>query len=87
MAQPCVDCPFNESGPGYFLRTTLGKARWQSITDEMKEGDQHFICHKTSKETGNGTSLICAGSITYQAKHGVTSNLLRVMERITKVMR
>jgi hypothetical protein len=45
---------------------------------------EHFICHKTSKKTGDGTNLLCAGAISWQAKRDRTSILQRVMEAIER---
>ena len=80
MAEPCLDCPFNKSGPGLHLRRTLARGRWAEITGDLLRG-QHFTCHKTTEETGNGTNLMCAGAIRFQERRGVSSNLQRVMER------
>jgi hypothetical protein len=85
--KPCEDCPFNRSGPGLRLRKSLGPSRWREITTQMLQGQKHFICHKTSDETGNGSNLICAGSINFQEKHNTSSNLQRVMERIERLVR
>lgn len=79
MPAPCETCPFNSDGPGLFLRMTL--RRWPAILRGLRS-DQHFICHKTSDETGNGTNLICAGALEWQHKRGLSSNLERIMERI-----
>lgn len=81
MDAKCADCPFAESGPGRHLRRTLKPARWREILAALRR-DQHFICHKTSHETGNGTNLICAGAIEWQEARGLSSQLQRVCERI-----
>ena len=82
MPQMCADCPFAPSGPGLRLRRSLGKGRWTEIIQCLKR-DKHFICHKTSNETGNATNLICAGSIEYSEDHNIPpSQLQRIMERI-----
>lgn len=81
MAKPCADCPFNKKGPGLRLRRTLARGRWKEITDGLKAG-AYFMCHKTTAETGNGTNLLCAGSIAYQEERGTSSNYQRVCESL-----
>lgn len=81
MAAPCADCPFSASKAGKHLRRTLGRARVREIETALRS-DQHFVCHKTSDETGNGTNLICAGALAWQEERGLSSNLQRVMERL-----
>jgi hypothetical protein len=81
MQKPCRNCPFTKTRAGIHL--------WQSLSIQFRRetmlalrNNQHFICHETSTETGNGTNLMCAGAITWQHKRGVSSNLERVMSRI-----
>jgi hypothetical protein len=81
MPAPCENCPFNRSGDGLRLRKSLGVLRWNRILGALLRGE-HFACHKTTEETGDGSNLICAGAIAYQEKKGVSSNLQRVMERL-----
>ena len=81
MEAACYNCPFNKTGPGAHLRRTLDKRRWSSILYSLLH-DRHFLCHKTTGETGDGSNLLCAGAIEWQHKRGVTSNLERVMERL-----
>lgn len=81
MATPCADCPFNKTGPGRHLRNSLAPGRWREILAGLKS-DQHFICHKTGPKTGDGSNLVCAGSIAWSDEHGVSQNMVRVMERI-----
>ncbi len=80
MDKPCVDCPFNSSGPGLRLRKSLAATRWREIRSSLIQGN-HFTCHKTTHEAGNGSNLICAGAIEWQEERGVTSQLQRIMER------
>lgn len=80
MQKPCFNCPFNESQEGLNLRRSL--RRWNSITSALLKGHEHFVCHKTSDDTGDGSNLVCAGSLLYQEENGTSSNLQRVMERI-----
>jgi hypothetical protein len=86
MDEPCVDCPFNDSGPGLHLRNSLRRARWRGILYDLRH-DKGFHCHKTTEETGNGTNLLCAGAIEWQNKRGLSSNLQRVMERIDSIFK
>lgn len=81
MQKPCENCPFNASGPGLHLRKSLHADRWAEILRGLKH-DQHFTCHKTTHETGDGSNRICAGAIAWQEKHGLSSNLQRVLERV-----
>ena len=80
--KPCVDCPFNDSGPGQHLRESLGEGRMDEIYNNL-QSDGHFMCHKTTDETGDGSNLICAGSIVWQEAEGFgASQYLRVCERL-----
>lgn len=82
MPEPCIDCPFNDGGPGQHLRETLGEERMDGIYEALMQ-DSHFMCHKTTPETGDGSNLICAGSIDWQEEQGVgASQYLRVCERL-----
>lgn len=84
VANRCEDCPFSNSGPGLHLRKSLGRGCWAEILNGLCH-DMHFHCHKTTDETGNGTNLVCAGSLEWSDKHGVSQNLCRIMERIEYV--
>ncbi len=82
MAKQCEDCPFAASGPGLRLRKSLQSGRWREILNLLR-ADKHFLCHKTTDETGNGTNLVCAGSIEWSEKHRVPpSQFQRIMERL-----
>lgn len=81
MPAMCADCPFASSGPGLHLRRTLERGRWREIQTALLN-NQHFTCHKTTDETGDGSKLMCAGAIAWQEKRGVSSNLQRIMERL-----
>lgn len=81
MQSPCANCPFNAEGPGLHLRKSLRCGRWGEIRRGLLSGE-HFTCHKTTDETGDGSNLMCAGAIAFQEKNNVSSNLQRVMERI-----
>ena len=80
MAAMCDNCPFAESGAGLHLRKSLGPGRWREITSGLRH-DHSFNCHKTTAETGDGSELMCAGSIEWMNARGVSTNLLRQMER------
>lgn len=84
MQEPCFSCPFNASGPGLRLRKSLRPARWREITSGLRRGE-HFTCHKTDAETGDGSELLCAGAIAFQERHGVSSNLQRICERLDAI--
>lgn len=81
MDAKCADCPFATSGSGRFLRATLGASRWRGILRALRS-DKHFLCHKTTRETGNGSNLVCAGSIEWQEKRGLSSQYQRICERV-----
>src|SRR6185437_425437 len=81
MKSKCQDCPFATSGPGLHLRRTLHRRRCREILKGLQRGE-HFLCHKTTHETGDGSNLICAGSIEWQEKRGIVSNLKQIMERL-----
>lgn len=81
MKESCLNCPFNSSGLGLHLRKSLKRGRWREIIRGILSGE-HFTCHKTADETGNGSNLMCAGAIKYQNRRGVSSNLQRVCERL-----
>lgn len=81
MLKPCIDCPFNKRGPGLRLRRSLRPGRMAEIERALRS-DQHFTCHKTTVNTGDGSNRICAGSIEWQEKRGLSSNYLRICERL-----
>lgn len=84
MTNPCIECPFNKDGDGRFLRDSLAPGRWRSILRDLRH-DLHFLCHMTTHETGNGSELVCAGSLDWQHEHGLSSNLERVMGRLEAI--
>lgn len=86
MAEMCVDCPFQKSGPGKRLADSLRPGRMGSIRRGLLRGE-NFECHKTTTETGNGTSLLCAGAIEYQEKMGVSSQYVRICQRLDGMRR
>lgn len=84
MLSKCADCPFASSGPGLHLRKTLDPGRWREILHGLRT-DRHFHCHKTTDETGDGTNLVCAGSLEWSEKHNVSQNFCRVLERVEHI--
>lgn len=86
MEAPCTDCPFSDSEAGTRLRKSLAKGRMTEIKRALR-ADQHFTCHKTTAETGNGTNLVCAGALAWQDERGLSSNYVRVCERIDAMAR
>jgi len=83
-------CPFQSSGPGLALRQGLRPGRFARIKLELRAGSI-FHCHKTTTtdddddegETYAGPgSKLCAGALAYQDKLGVSSNYVRVAERL-----
>lgn len=81
MPKMCLDCPWNTTPEGKHLRASLGRRRVNEIERGLL-GGEHFICHKTSDEVGNGTNLVCAGALEFQDEHGVSSNYVRVCENL-----
>lgn len=81
----CNDCPFATSGPGLALRKSLRRGRFAEIKRDLAGGQLHFLCHKTTDETGDGSNRICAGAIEYQRRLGTSSNLERVLGRIDAI--
>ena len=77
----CVDCPFAKSGPGARLRKILRPGRWREVTSGLLR-QEHFYCHKTTEETGDGSNLVCAGAIEWQDKHGTSAQYVRICERL-----
>lgn len=82
MDAPCADCPFSDSEKGKHLASTLRPGRIAEIKRELK-ADGHFLCHKTTHETGNGTNLVCAGALAWQEERGLSSQYVRICERIS----
>jgi hypothetical protein len=57
--------------------------RWKEIVGSLMGIDPgYFICHKTSDETGDGSRLVCAGSLAFQAEWGLASSYQQVCERL-----
>jgi len=88
MLEMCDSCPFAQSGKGLHLRKSLRPGRWSEIRRGLLNGE-HFFCHKTTSDDGedddytpNGEELVCAGAIEFQEKHGVSSQYVRICERL-----
>jgi len=79
MLVACADCPFNRTGSGAILRRTL--RRWPRILADLR-ARKHFLCHKTTRATGDGSRKVCAGAIAYQARHRCVSQYQQVCERL-----
>lgn len=80
----CADCPFRTSGPGYALYRTIRRTVWRTVLRNLRTGG-HFYCHRTTRDTGDGTNLICAGAHEWQLRHiGQPSDLAQVMERLIR---
>jgi|SRR5712691_9814845 len=77
----CEDCPFAKRGAGLHLRRTLRPGRWREILSDLAH-QEHFYCHKTTDETGDGSKLVCAGSIEWQEQRGYSSQFVRICERL-----
>jgi hypothetical protein len=77
----CENCPFNETGPGRRLRDILAPGRFDSIKADL-DNRKTFNCHKTTKETGDGTEKVCAGALAYQRKNHCVPDSVQVVERI-----
>ena len=82
MSKPCLDCPFNKTGPGANLRKTLRHGRMAEIKTALLN-NQHFTCHKTADETGDGSNKVCRGAYEWQEAHDVSANFVRICERIS----
>lgn len=78
----CSNCPFMNDGDGLMLREGLGTTRWQGIMSDVLQG-RRFDCHKTTRETGNGTDLYCAGALAFQKAHGVHSTYAEICEGLS----
>lgn len=80
----CEDCPFNPSGPGLILRESLNGGRWDEIKRGLLAGAK-FDCHQTTKETGNGTNLYCAGALEFQRSAGIHTDYMTLCKGLEGV--
>lgn len=86
MSTPCVHCPFRSDIRGY-----LCPERAEEIAESVLSGG-FFPCHKTtvSVEDDEGESDLvagddsqeCAGAAIFAAKHGCSSQMSRIAERL-----
>lgn len=86
MANPCKHCPFRTNIKGY-----LRKERVVEIAHSVLSGHL-FPCHKTTEaiedDDGNEdmaateNSQECAGAAIFAAKHGASSQMSRIAERL-----
>lgn len=81
LEAPCANCPFSDSEQGQHLAKSLRPGRLREIKSDLAH-DGHFICHKTTHETGNGTNLVCAGALAWQEEQGYSSQYVRIRERL-----
>jgi len=86
MRTPCAHCPFRSNIRGY-----LTKERVVEIAHSVIQG-QSFPCHKTTEAIENedgsedleatADSVQCAGAEIFAAKHGCSSQMSRISERL-----
>lgn len=57
------------AGKGKHLWDSLADGRREDILGDLSNG-KHFICHKTTTDTGDDTNLVCAGSLEWQKENG-----------------
>lgn len=88
LSKPCQNCPFRTDIKGY-----LRPERIAEITDSVLAGE-FFGCHKSTilvpdpndegcEDRGIGEDTQeCAGAAIFAAKHGRSSQISRIVERI-----
>ena len=81
MERQCDNCPFADVGSGVHLRESLGVPRFRSILNSLLNGAP-FMCHKTSKETGDGTDLYCAGALDYQQQQKIETDYMKLCRNL-----
>lgn len=42
----------------------------------------YFLCHKTTRQTGNGSNLVCAGALAWQDARGIESDYVQICRRL-----
>lgn len=84
LTDPCADCPFRSDKPFY-----LRPERADEIADSLRSNEGDFHCHKTvdySGEDGQGQvakkTRVCAGALITMEKEGVTTQAMRLGERL-----
>jgi hypothetical protein len=79
MTKPCPECPFLRGERA--VRLTLG--RIQEIAGNMlSSSGGEFHCHKTSRQTGDGSQRHCAGALIFAEKNGNATQMMRIAERL-----
>ena len=81
MPSLCEDCPFAKSGLGKQLADSLHPDRLKLIKHGLRNGE-YFVCHKTTRETGDGSNLVCAGALAYQEQRSVRSKYQQICEQL-----
>jgi hypothetical protein len=86
MATPCEYCPFRKNITGY-----LRKDRVVEIVHSVLRGAS-FPCHKTTQQVDDEDGICdmeateysaqCAGAEIFAAKHGTSSQMSRISERL-----
>ncbi len=71
---PCASCPFGR-GP-----ESLRHLRHDRLLEICHAGG--FTCHKTSKETGDGTERECAGHMIFKVATGGSTQMMRIAGRM-----
>lgn len=78
MKRPCNNCPFVRSSS--FAISGLRRA--PELRDQFREG-AHFTCHKTTKETGDGSMQLCFGQMKVLLKEGeIPNQTMRIAGRL-----
>lgn len=93
MRSPCANCPFSSSKAGKRQRRALRPGRMAEITRGLRAGAT-FCCHKTTSAadedvdeddesyTPRDGALVCAGALAWSEARGISSNYVRVAERL-----
>ena len=71
----CHNCPFRTDGQAIALHPH----RLPSIKLDLLKG-KRFSCHKTTKATGDGTDLYCAGALAFQLERGIHTAYMALCE-------
>jgi hypothetical protein len=74
MPRPCTGCPFGRHEDAVH---NLGARRIIDIADAGG-----FTCHKTTRETGDGTEKECAGHMIFKLANEGTSQMIRIAGRL-----
>jgi hypothetical protein len=63
----------------------MGGKRWLGIYSALLRGD-HFLCHKTTPDCGDGSNLVCAGSLEWQHRRKITPGIEQIFFRIRRLI-